>query len=256
MPKPSPFVWYELITSDAAAAESFYRDVVGWGAQQVGGPGMAYTMLTVGDVPTAGLMAIPESCAGQLKPGWTGYIAVEDVDAAAAAVRTAGGQVSRGPDDIPGVGRFASVADPQGATFNLFRPLGNMAPPPSPAPGTPGTPGWHELYAADWQAVFPFYAELFGWAKDMPVDMGPMGIYQLFNAGGPPIGGMMTRMGTVPAPVWNYYFHVTAIDPAVARIQTGGGQVTNGPHEVPGGSWIVQGLDPQGLAFALVGPKG
>jgi predicted enzyme related to lactoylglutathione lyase len=84
--------------------------------------------------------------------------------------------------------------------------------------------------------------------------MGPMGIYQLFATRDVPVGGMMTRNDAIPAPVWLYYFNVDEIGAAVARVTDAGGQVLNGPHQVPGGSWIAQCRDPQGAMFAMVGP--
>ena len=82
-----------------------------------------------------------------------------------------------------------------------------------------------------------------------------MGIYQLFAAGGVTIGGMMTKPATVPAPFWLYDFNVEGIDAAKDRVRAGGGLIIHGPHEVPGGSWIVHCLDPQGVVFALVAPR-
>jgi predicted enzyme related to lactoylglutathione lyase len=170
-------------------------------------------------------------------------------------VRQAGGAVHREPEDIPGVGRFAVVADPQGAVLMLFKDSSGEAM-PAVVPGTPGHVGWHELYADDWPAALAFYADLFGWSRGTAVDMGPMGTYQLFacGAGGAEVGGMMNRPAGVPGPCWLYYFNVAAVDAAVARVTGLGGQVLNGPMQVPGGSWIVQCADPQGAAFALVGP--
>ena len=127
--------------------------------------------------------------------------------------------------------------------------------PASVAPGGPGHVGSHELYASDWESAFAFYAGQFGWTKATSVDMGPMGTYQLFAAGGDPIGGMMTKPQSMPSPAWQYYFNVGEIDAAVARVTSNGGQVLHGPHEVPGGSWIVQAMDPQGAMFALVAPR-
>ncbi len=250
----SIFVWYELMTTDAPAAEAFYRSVLGWGGRDSGQPDIAYTLLTVEDAPVAGLMAWPaEAISAGARPGWLGYVAVEDVDATAAQIKAAGGVIHHAPSDIPGVGRFAVAADPQGAMFALFRFLPEMQRPPVP-PGTPGHGGWRELLAADREAAFAFYAGLFGWTKAEAIDMGPMGIYQLFNAGSQMIGGMMTKPDAVPVPFWRYYFNVAGIDAAAERVRTAGGQVTNGPHEVPGGSWIVQCTDPQGGLFALVAP--
>lgn len=245
------FVWYELVTPDPAAAERFYCDVIGWRAKDAGVPDMSYTLFSVGEAQVAGAMALP---ANAPRPGWIGYVAVADVDASTAAVERAGGAVHRPPTDIPGVGRFAIVADPQGAVLALFCGAGEMEWQPAPM-GAPGHGGWHELMAADWQAAFDFYAGLFGWTKAEPFDIGEMGIYQLFAAGGETIGGMMTKSESVPAPFWLYYFNVEAIDPAKSRIEAAGGRIVNGPMEVPGGSWIVHGFDPQGAFFALVAPK-
>ena len=248
---PKSFVWYELMTSDMNAAEGFYRAVIGWDAQAWGERGTSYTLMSAGNATVAGLMPLPaEAREAGLRPGWLGYIGVEDVDAATDGVRRAGGAVHRTPADIPGVGRFSVVADPQGAMFMLFTPQGGDR---SPAPPmTPGHVGWHELYAVDWPTAFDFYAGQFGWTKADAVDMGPMGTYQLFAAGGAPIGGMMNKPEGIPSPVWLYYFNVAGAGAAAARVTDHGGRVLNGPHRVPGGSWIVQCIDPQGAMFALV----
>jgi predicted enzyme related to lactoylglutathione lyase len=246
-----PFVWYELMTSDMDAAERFYRSVVGWDAQAWGGPDARYTILNAGGKPAAGLMTIPEEARqGGARPAWIGYIYAPDVDAATERLRAAGGHVHRAPADIPEVGRFAVVSDPQGAMFMLFAPSGgDNAPTP---PMTPGHVGWHELYAADGPSAFDFYAAQFGWTVDHDMDMGPMGVYRLFATGGLATGGMMTKPPEVPVPMWLFYFVVPALDAASARVTEGGGQIINGPMEVPGGAWIVQCLDPQGAMFALV----
>ena len=252
---PCPFVWYELMTSDSAAAESFYRQVVGWTTRDAGMPGMRYTLLSAGGGDVAGLMDLPaEACAAGARPGWLGYVGVDDVDAATARLRQAGGHVHKEPADIPGVGRFAVVADPQGATLALFKGAADMAP-TQPAADTPGRVGWHELHAGEEATAFAFYSTLFGWTQADTMDMGPMGIYRLFAAGSTAIGGMMTRTPEMPVPCWLFYFNVEAIDAAAERVRAQGGRVVNGPMEVPGGSWIVNALDPQGALFALVAPK-
>ena len=188
------------------------------------------------------------------RPGWIGYIGVDDVDACAARIKEAGGGVHHAPEDIPGIGRFAVVADPQGAAFVLFKGASDQSP-QAPAPGTPGHVGWHELHARDGVSAFPFYAEFFGWTKAETMDMGPMGIYQLFAAGAEPIGGVLTKVEEMPVPCWLYYFNVEAIDAAMERVTAHAGKVINGPHQVPGGSWIAHCFDPQGAMFALVAPK-
>ena len=251
------FVWYELNTTDAKAAEAFYSNVIGWSAQDAGNPGVSYTILSAGKTGVAGLMQLcPEAREAGARPGWTGYIAVDDVDGYAERVKQAGGSVRHGPEDIPGgIGRFAIVADPYGATFALFKPAMACEAPERPAPETPGFIGWHELHAGDGPGAFAFYSGLFGWTKAEAMDMGPMGVYQLFAAGGPAIGGMMTKMPGFTGTAWFYYFNVDGADAAAERVRKNGGEVFMGPHEVPGGSWIVQCQDPQGVKFAAVAPR-
>ncbi len=252
---PSKFVWYDVMTSDTQAAESFYTQVIGWSAKDAGMPDGGYTIFSAGPTMIGGLMPItPEAAAMGARPCWSGYIGVDDVDAYAERVKAAGGAVHRPPTDIPGVGRFAVVADPHGAVFILFKGNGEPDQTP-PAPGTPGTVGWHELHAGDGASAFAFYSGLFGWTKDQAMDMGPMGVYQLFATGGEAVGGMMTKMPEMPVPCWLYYFNVEAIDAAMGRVTKHGGKVLMGPHEVPGGQWILQCLDPQGAMFAMVAPK-
>ena len=248
----SRFVWYELMTADVPAAVAFYEKVVGWSAKDSGMPGMAYTLMMVGDAQVAGVMETPaESKAIGAPSAWSGYLAVDDVDAKAAHVLEARGKVLRPAADIPGVGRFAVVADPQGAAFMLFKPLRDD-PPPMPPAGAPGTTGWHELRATDGPAVFDFYASLFGWTKGEALPMGPLGTYQLFEIDGVPSGAVMTREPDSSTPGWRYYFQVAATEAAARRVVQLGGKVTMGPHQVPGGNWVLHGLDPQGAVFALM----
>ena len=249
------FVWYELMTTDNAAASAFYRAVVGWEPRDSGMPGMDYTLLKAQDVEIAGMMDLPDELLSMgVPPCWTGYVGVDDVDAYAARVTAAGGSVKREAQDIPGVGRFAVVEDPYGAAFILFKGNGEQQPSATGAE-TPGHIGWHELHAGDGAGAFAFYSSLFGWTKADAMDMGPLGVYQMFAIDGAPVGGMMTKMPEAPQPFWAYYINVPALDAAVAKIHAGGGKVLMGPHEVPGGSWIVNCADPQGAFFSLVAPQ-
>ncbi|MQW87517.1 VOC family protein [Sinorhizobium saheli] len=248
------FVWYELMTTDTKAAEAFYKDVVGWSVRDAGMPGMDYTLFSAGEHQVAGLMTMPEGALEmKVPPAWLGYVGVDDVDAAAEKLRAGGGTVHRSPEDIPNIGRFAIVTDPHGAAFALFK--GQGEPPPPMDQMAPGNVGWHELMAGDLDTAFDFYSSLFGWTKDQAMDMGEMGVYQIFAHNGQPIGGMMTRPAEVPNPYWLYYFNVEALDAAIDRAKSGGAKMLMEPMEVPGGAWIVQATDPQGALFALVAPK-
>lgn len=253
--KHGAFVWYELMTTDTKAAEEFYDAVVGWTSEDAGMPDMGYTLFKAGDVRVAGLMTMPEGAVQMnAPPAWVGYVGVDDVDAAARKVAELGGKVHREPDDIPNIGRFAIVADPHGAVFALFKGDGDGEM-PELARNANGNVGWHELMAGDLSVEFPFYQKMFGWGKDEAMDMGPMGVYQLFTHNGAQIGGMMTKTPEIPAPYWGYYFNVDALDAAVERATSRGAKIVMGPMEVPGGAWVIGGVDPQGAHFSLVSMK-
>jgi len=250
------FVWYELMTTDVEGAREFYGAVVGWGAKDVPMPGSAghgYTMLTMGETPQHGLMALPdEARAMGARPSWTGYVEVPDVDQGLLRAARLGGQAVTPAMDIPGVGRFAIVSDPTGGTLALFHSSNPDQDAPAPM-NEPGRVCWSELHTQDWEKAFSFYGELMGWRKTDSMDMGPMGTYQMYGAGDTTLGGMFNS--PAPHPFWLYYFVVGDIDQAQARVLAAGGRVDNEVHQVPGGGWIVQCTDPQGAAFALLGSR-
>lgn len=250
-----PFVWHDLITTDMAAAKTFYAQVFGWIMQAFPGEN-EYTVLTAGSTGVGGIMPIPAEASARGAPAcWQGYIAVPDVDVWAARVQAKGGSIIQAPQDIPTVGRFAVAADLHGAVFILFKPSGEAAA-LKPTPQAPGTVGWNELHAGNGLAAFDWYAELFGWSQVRDMDMGPMGVYRLFSTGGPDAaGGMMTKMPEVSGPFWAFYFNVDALDAAIERVRTGGGKVLNGPMEVPGPMYVANCQDPQGAWFSMVAPR-
>lgn len=259
------FFWYELMTSDPQGAVAFYGDVVGWTAQPFGGERTddPYQVLSGSAGPMGGIMSIPAELKEHgMRPWWGGYIGSSDVDADADRLSRAGASVKRAPEDIPGVGRFAVMSDPGGATFMLLKGEspdgGGMEAPP---PMANGHVGWHELYSGDFAGDLAFYTSQFGWGVGEAMDMGAMGKYQLFSLSGATdfnsmSGGIMPRPKEVPLPLWLFYFAVPDIDVATQKVTAGGGTVLNGPMEVPGGAWIIQAQDPQGAMFALVGMRG
>lgn len=254
------FFWYELMTTDPKAAITFYGDVVGWVAQPFTNDSMddPYHVVSGSAGPMGGIMAIPtEAKACGMRPWWGGYIGSADVDADVVRLTAAGAREMRAAEDIPGVGRFAVLNDPGGATFMLLRGTSGGDMPAAPAMAT-GHVGWHELYSGDYDADLAFYTGQFGWEKGEAMDMGPMGTYQLLSqdrvvAFNGMTGAIMPRPEAVPVPLWLFYFSVADIDVARDKVEAGGGTVLQGPMEVPGGAWIIQALDPQGAMFALVG---
>ncbi len=112
--KPGAFSWNELMTTDVAAAKQFYGALFGWETEDYEG-GSGYVMVKVGGEAVGGMMALPLECAG-MPPAWGVYVTVADVDATARQVEALGGKLLRPPEDIPDVGRFCVLQDPQGAT--------------------------------------------------------------------------------------------------------------------------------------------
>lgn len=117
---PGQFSWNELVTTDEAAAGSFYTRLFEWAAEPFGGGGQTYTLFRKAGSLVGGMVQCP-------KPGlpahWLAYVAVEDVDAAAKQAASLGGKIVMAPFDVPTVGRIAIVLDPQGASLGLFKPL-------------------------------------------------------------------------------------------------------------------------------------
>ncbi len=113
------FSWNELMTNDVAGAKAFYGELLGWTLSDMESSGGSYTMAKAGDTEVAGIMATPPEAEG-MPPSWGAYVTVDDVDAMPARVEALGGKVLLPPQDIPEVGRFMVMQDPQGAVLMLI----------------------------------------------------------------------------------------------------------------------------------------
>ena len=248
------FVWYELMTTDVKAAKAFYAKVMGWRARDVSLPDAAFALCSAGDAPVSGLMSLPEGATAMgAAPHWVGYVGVNDIDAAADIVTRRDGTVYAPPTEIPNTSRFSVFSDPQTATLGMLESIGPERMPPADM-NAPGRVGWHELLATDSEKALGFYGELFDWQK-ADADIGALGTYQRFSAGGQTIGGILTKPPSMPDPCWLYYFNVADIDAAAQRVTAAGGQILDDLLQSPGGGWIVQCADPQGAVFALAGGR-
>jgi len=251
------FIWYELMTPDPDGAKAFYDAVVGWDIEPRPAGEMDYRMIRRSDGGNAGgvLRITSEMASEGARPTWLGYINVADVDESTASIERSGGTILM-KHDIPGIGRIAMVADPQGAPVYVMKPI-----PPANDPNGRSDVfsrdgqqrvGWNELATSNQQAALEFYTSQFGWTKGEAMPMGEMGDYQLLAHHDVPIGAIMTRAADRPTR-WRFYFRVSDLDAAKSAIEAGGGTVMHGPVEVPGGDRILIGSDPQGAEFALVG---
>jgi predicted enzyme related to lactoylglutathione lyase len=252
LPKPFPrgrICWTELTTTDPKAAQAFYKATVGWGTQPWD-MDPSYVMWTARGTPVGGLMALSDE-ARQMgtPPSWAMSVAVPDVDASVRQAVSLGARVSVQPQDIPTMGRFAVLRDPQGATFALFSSTTEI--PGHDGPSQACEFSWHELATTEQRAAWEFYEQLFGWVKMDAMDMGPAGTYQMFGRAGQMLGAMYPKPPEMTGPSnWLPYALVPNADSAATVVQRLGGKVTNGPMDIPGGR-IAQCLDPQGAAFAL-----
>jgi len=261
MTQASNFIWYELMTPDPAGAARFYGAVVGWTIAAERDPAsgdMDYRMIGRSDGGQAGgvLALNAEMIAGGAHPVWLGYLHVTDVDAAVEAIEADGGSVRMPAFDIA-VGRIAMVADPAGAPFYIMNPV---------PPGGGGESDvfsvdrsqhvrWNELATSEPDAAITFYKKHFGWGQEGEMNMGELGAYRFIQRGDVGIGAVMPLMPGMPAPMWSFYIGVDDIDRAQAAVTANGGTITNGPMEIPGGEYAMNGIDPQGAAFGLVGPR-
>ena len=241
-------LWYELLTTDMKAAERFYTAVVPWTVVPFEGSPQPYDMwMRDGGVPVGGCMTIPEGM--NFPPHWGMYVGVPNLEEGTAAIERAGGTTLSPLIDVPEVGRMRTMKDPQGVAFSIYEP-GSTPLPEHQA--ELGDVSWHELYTNDAAAAVKFYGDLYGWRETRAMDMGPMGKYHIV-ARQWDLGGIMNKpreMAQVP-PHWGLYFLVKDVHKGAEVVTANGGQVLNGPMEVPDGSWIVNCMDPQGAAFSL-----
>ena len=242
------FVWHENNSTDVEKAKRFYTELLGW-ETEVWKPGeMDYAMIKVGDQMHGGFMAAQ----GGAPSHWLGHVLVEDVDAAVERARSAGGNVIAGPMDIPEIGRFALIADPQGAVVSAYASEGE--PPPSE-----GVFVWDELTTSDPDAAARFYSEVFGWTPRAAMDMGEMGTYTIFSRGGEDgdVGGCMRLPEGMEAPPhWLVYIGTDDVDATAERAKDLGATIFVQPTDIPevGRFAVVQ--DPAGAVFGLFNTGG
>jgi predicted enzyme related to lactoylglutathione lyase len=249
--KPGNFCWFELATSDQAAAKKFYGGLFGWTANDFPmGPGGFYTMFQLrGRNVGAAYMLMPDQAQQGVPPHWATYVAVANVDEASAKAKTLGGTVLAGPMDVFEHGRMAVLRDPTGAAISLWQSKQH------PGVGLWGEEGafcWSELMTRDTTAATRFYTALFGWKTKVTEGAGFP--YTHWQNDGADIGGMLAIMeqwGPMP-PNWVNYVRVKNCDDTAAKAAALGGKVCMPPTDIPNTGRFAMLQDPQGAMLCVI----
>jgi uncharacterized protein len=245
---PGKFIWFELVSSDPRPAQAFYSEVLGWKIEPFTVAGFTVDMIYVGDEMIGSLAEPP----GADQPSrWIACVSIEDVDAAARLAAELGGRVLDQPADVPGAGRMARIADPQGAELYLFRKL--TGDPPDGRPTRQGDWMWHELHTTDTASALAFYEKVVGF-DHRALDMGPGGTYHVLSRGGVDRGGATSHLPPGAAPHWLPYVYVDDADATIARVGRNGGTVQFGPEDIPGIGRFGVLQDPSGARLAVMKP--
>ena len=241
------FVWHELATTDVKKSAAFYSELFGWKTTEEPMGPTTYTMLKQGTTSIGGITSLTPS----EPPHWRMYCTVADVDAAAKKATELGGKVLYAPSDIPTVGRFAVVADPQGAVLLPFLPSQPADTTPEPeGPPPVGTFCWDELMTSDPAKAAEFYTAIYGWTTKEQ-ELGAHGTYRTLLRGERMTGGIMSLpMPGIP-PQWGTYVAVASVEDTVKRVESLKAKVLVPPSDIPGmGRFAVFG-DPLGATLSV-----
>jgi predicted enzyme related to lactoylglutathione lyase len=249
--EPGTPSWVELSgTPDIDGSESYYRQLLGWeipelpNSAELGG----YRRAKLNGRDVAGVMGKMDDAQPCV---WATYVSVADADATLDKVREGGGTVMVEPMDVMGLGKMAVFTDPTGAVCGIWQPGTFVG---AELVNEDGAFGWNELGTRDVPAAREFYGKVFGWTVEEQ-EMPGMGTYNIWKDGEHVRGGMMDISGMpdeVP-PHWLVYFTVADADAAAETTKAGGGQVLNGPLDIPVGRIAIL-MDPQGAMFAVMAP--
>jgi len=245
------FVWRDLMTTDIETSQEFFQKLLGWDTEVFDmGPNGTYTMFKLRDAPTFGGITQLDGSHGAL-PHWLSYISMDDVDDFCVRASEMGATVAVEPGDIPGIGRFAVLADRQGANFSVFsEPVKSAVDEPGEGNLPHGAVVWNELMTGDVEAATAFYTRMFDWDSEV-ADVG-IGPYTLLRNGSTLVAGMNKKPDDMPVSAWTIYFEAADIDKAVERVGELGGQILFPVMEIPRTGRITWATDPAGAVFGMM----
>ena len=241
--------WADIWTDDPAGGRAFYAGLFGWEWEV--NPDPAFGGYSIASLRGKRVVGLSGTMIPDMPTAWVTYLAVDDADGFAAAVKAAGGTVVGPPMDIADQGRMALATDPAGAFFGVWQQAGHRG---SELVNEPGTVVWNELIAPGIDAEAEFYRATLGVTfEDMAGSDPTMPVYKLIKAGGRSVGGAMPPMPEMGdlRPHWGIYFEVADADAAVKQAQDLGARILSPVQPTPQGPMATL-ADPQGAAFALI----
>ena len=249
---PGTPCWVDLATPDVEGAAAFYGALFGWeipelpNSAEMGG----YRRAKKNGRDVAGVVPLMQE--GQ-PAAWGTHVSVTDAEATMEAVRAAGGQVLFEPMEVADYGKMSVFVDPTGAVCGAWQPNTFAG---AELVNEHGAFGWNELGTRDTAKAKEFYGAVFGWGAD-DEEMEESGTYTVWKSGEAPVGGMLDIAGMLPDEIpahWLVYFTVDDADAVVRQVESGGGNVVNGPMDVSVGRFAVVS-DPFGAVVAVMQPS-
>jgi len=242
---PGKFVWFEHLSNDIPAARAFYEKLFGWNAEVMPMAGTdPYVMIHNGE---SGIGGYARTRPGA-PPQWMSYLSVQDVDTSYKAALAAGAKSVVAPVDYGSAGRMATIADPTGGVFSLWR--GTQGDPPEVETTPPGGWIWNELTTQDEKTALAFYEKVFGFDHE-PMQM-PEGTYYVLKQGGKSRAGLWKAPEAAMPTLWMPYVCVADADASAAQAKQLGANVVVPPSDIPGVGRFASFLDPQGAAISIL----
>lgn len=245
--QPGKFVWFEHRSNDIPSATAFYEELFGWRTDQMPmSDGQTYPVIMNGDAGIGGYAEVPNGTPNQ----WLSFLSVDDVDASYKAAVAAGAKSLMAPCDYGSAGRSATLADPTGGVFALWK--GAQGDPPESTSPPAGGWLWNELTTQDDAAAVAFYEKVFGYVDDAkPM---PQGTYHVLKQGDSMRAGVMKAMDASMPTMWLQYVAVADCDASSKKAQGLGAHIVVPPTDIPEIGRFAVFIDPLGAALAVMKP--
>ena len=246
--QPGKFVWFEHVSNDIPKARAFYEKLFGWNTEMMSmSSGDPYPVIHNGDDGIGGYAKSPPGAS----PQWLSYLSVTDVDSSYKAALAAGAKSLMAPTDYGSAGRAATLADPTGGVFALWK--GAQGDPDEKEKAPVGTFFWNELSTSDVDKALAFYEKTFGYSHDTMAM--PDGTYCILKVGsGRGHAGVYKASMAAQPTLWTPYVHVADTDAAVAKAKGLGANIVVPPTDIPQVGRLAIFTDPQGAVLAVMKP--